>query len=198
MFGVLSSDLHAQGLGNILSQKKADIQYMLDQIAALKVYIGYAEKGYGIAQKGLAFIGNMKKGEFDLHDAFFSSLKFVNPAVRKYAKVADILNFQSSIINGFKQLLRLKNMSPAELTYLTTVSNNLSAESAKSLQALIDILTDNSFEMTDDERVHRIDGIFSDIKDKYAFMQNFTSGAVLLSAQRENELMETTSLKKLN
>jgi hypothetical protein len=198
IFGVLVSGLHAQGLGNILSQKKADIKYMLDQIAALQVYIGYAEKGYGIAQKGLRFIGDMKKGEFNLHNTFFNSLKSVNPSIRKYGKVADIISYQLSIINGFKQLLGLKNMSPAEMNYLNTVYNNLAAESSKSLQVLLDVITDNSLEMADNERIQRIDIIYADMKDKYAFMQSFGSEVALLSAQRENELNETGLLKKLN
>ena len=50
----------SQGLSDFFSQSEADIKYMLQQVAALQVYIGYAEKGYSIAQKGLTFIGDLK------------------------------------------------------------------------------------------------------------------------------------------
>jgi hypothetical protein len=186
---------NAQGLSNFFSQSEADIKYMLQQIADLQLYIGYAEKGYSIAQKGLTFIGDLKKGEFDLHSAFFSSLSAVNPSVRNYAKVADIISYQLSIISSFKKILQLKNMSPAEVTYLQTVYNNMSDACSKSLTDLINIITDNTYEMKDNERVARIDAIYTDTKDKYVFTQSFISDASVLAIQRQNELYETEFLK---
>jgi len=190
--------LQAQGLSNFFSQKEADIKYMLNQIAALQAYIGYAEKGYSIAQQGLTFIGDLKKGEFDLHSAFFNSLKAVNPTIANYSKVIDIISYQESIIKDFKKILQIKNMNPAEISYLQTVYNNMSDACTKSLNDLINIIADNTYEMKDNERVHRIDNIYADMKDKYAFTQSFTSEAALLSAQRSSELNEIDFLKKLN
>lgn len=187
----------AQGLSNFFSQSEADIKYMLQQIAALQVYIGYAEKGYSIAQQGLTFIGELKKGEFDLHTAFFSSLKAVNPSIANYAKVADIISYQQSIVKDFKKILQIHNMNPAEVSYLQSVYNNMSGACTKSLSELINIITDNTYEMKDNERIHRIDNIYSDMKDKYVFTQSFTNGAGLLSAQRTNELNEVDFMQKM-
>jgi hypothetical protein len=190
--------LSAQDLSDFFSQKKKDIQYMLAQIAALQAYIGDAEKGYQIAQQGLTFIGDLKKGEFDLHSAFFSSLKAVNPTIANYSKVFDIISYQESIIKDFKKILQIKNMSPAEVSYLQNVYNNMSDACTKSLNDLINIITDNTYQMKDNERVHRIDNIYVDMKDKYAFAQSFTGEASLLSMQRQNELNEVDFLQKLN
>jgi hypothetical protein len=194
---VCSTQLKAQGLSNFFSQSEADIKYMLAQISALQAYIGNAEKGYSIAQKGLTFIGDLKKGEFDLHSTFFSSLSAVNPSIKNYSKVADIISYQLSIISSFKKILQLKNMSPAEVTYLNTVYNNMSDACSKSLTDLINIITDNTYHMTDNQRMGRIDAIYSDMQNKYAFTQSFTSDANLLAAQRQNELYETQFLKSL-
>jgi hypothetical protein len=194
---VCMAQTKAQGLSNFFSQKEADIKYMLQQIAALQVYIGYAEKGYSIAQKGLTFIGDLKKGEFDLHSAFFSSLSTVNPSIKNYGKVADIISYQLSIISSFKKILRLKNMSPAEINYLHSVYNNMSNACSKSLTDLINIITDNTYQMKDNERVSRIDNIYADMQNKYAFTQSFASDANLLVAQRQSELYETEFLKSL-
>ena len=68
---------------------QSDIQAMLKQIAKLEIYIIDLEKGYKIAQEGLTTIGEIKKGEFNLHSFFFSSLESVNPSVAKYSKIAD-------------------------------------------------------------------------------------------------------------
>jgi len=195
-FSLLQSN--AQDMSDFFSQKKKDIQYMLAQIAALQAYIGDAEKGYAIAQHGLTFIGELKKGEFDLHSVFFNSLKAVNPSIANYSKVFDIISYQESIIRDFKKILQIKNMNPAEVSYLQTVYNNMSDACTKSLNDLINIITDDTYQMKDNERVHRIDNIYADMKDKSAFAQSFTSETSLLSMQRQNELNEVDFLKKMN
>ena len=188
---------YTQGLSNFFSQKEADIKYMLAQIAELQTYIDYIEKGYDIARKGLTFIGDLKNGEFNLYNSFFSALKTVNPAIASYSKVADIINFQVSIVSSFKKILQLGNFSTAEISYLKTVYNNMTNGCAESLTELINIITADMYEMKDNERMQRIDALYSDMKDRYSFAQSFYSDASLLSAQRQNENLENEFLKKL-
>jgi len=198
LFAILSTGfLSAQGLGNFFSQKEADIKYMLAQITELQTYIGLAEKGYDIAQKGLTIIGELKKGEFDLHSTFFASLKTVNPAIGDYSKVGDIISYQLSIISSFKKILQLKNMSTSEMSYLQSVYNNMVEACTKSLTDLINIITDDTYQMKDNERIAHIDAIYADMKDKQAFTQSFASDAALLAAQREDDMNENDFLKKL-
>ncbi|HXB45259.1 MAG TPA: hypothetical protein VNV85_14435 [Puia sp.] len=189
---------NSQGISNFFSQGQTDIKYMLQQIAALQVYVGYAEKGYGIAQAGLTFIGELKKGELDLHSMFFNSLKAVNPSIANYAKVADIISYQQSIVKNFKKILLLKNMRPAELKYLSLVYNNITTACSKSLDDLINLLSGDTYTMHDNERICRIENIYTYMKDKYAFTQSFTNEAGLLSVQRTNELSDINFLKNLN
>ncbi|MBS1915565.1 MAG: hypothetical protein JST87_04760 [Bacteroidetes bacterium] len=188
---------YAQGLSNFFSQKEADIKYMLAQIADLDIYISEAEKGYDIAKKGLTIIGELKKGEFDLHNTFFTSLKNVNPAITNYSKVADIISYEISIVGSFKKILQLKNISVSEINYLQKVYANMSIECSKALSVLLGIITIGTFEMADNERMHRIDLLYEDMKDKNAFVQSFYSDALMLSIQRQNELSENELLKKL-
>jgi len=194
---MMCANVHAypQGLSNFFSQKEADIKYMLAQIAELQTYIVDVEKGYHIAQQGLTFIGELKKGEFDLHNAFFSSLATVNPAIKNYQRVADIISMQSAILSSFKKMLSLKNFSTAELEYLQRVYSNMAGECSKSLQALIDVLTDETFQMKDNERMARIDQLYSDMLDKQAFTQSFTAGATILSLSRASDLNDIGTLK---
>ena len=160
---------------------QSDIQAMLKQIAKLEIYIIDLEKGYKIAQEGLTTIGEIKKGEFNLHSLFFSSLESVNPSVAKYSKIAVIISDQLSIISTFKSLIQHLNnsgkMTNAELQYVQAVYSNLSDECTKTLNALIEVTTDGNLEMTDDDRIKRIDGINEDMEDKYAFSQNFCDKA---------------------
>ncbi len=88
-------------------------------------------------------------------------------------------------------------MTPAELNYLSRVYTNMTGECMKSLNDLVDIITDNGYAMKDSERIHRIDNIYTGMKDKYAFTQSFTSEAAWLSLQRQNDLSEVDFLQSL-
>ncbi|HSZ86920.1 MAG TPA: hypothetical protein VK787_12880, partial [Puia sp.] len=142
--------------------------------------------GYSIAQNGLSFIGDMKKGEFDLHTTYFNSLKAVSPTIAKYSRINDIISYQHAIMENFKKILQAKNISQSEINYMNVVYNNMSSDCNKSLDELIDVVTDDIYTMKDDQRIKRIDAIYCDMKDKYAFTQSFTSEALLLSAERQN------------
>src|SRR5687767_6220341 len=78
--------------------RQADTQkkYLLEQIAALKVYSGYLKQGYNIASTGLKTVKDITGGEFNLHSSFINSLKTVNPAIKKDLRIAEIISLQLS------------------------------------------------------------------------------------------------------
>jgi hypothetical protein len=180
---------------------QADIETMLKQIAKLEIYIVDLEKGYKIAQEGLTTIGEIKKGEFNLHSLFFSSLETVNPSVAKYSKIAVIIADQLSIVSAFKSLIHRLNSSgkltSSEIQYIQTVYTHITDECSKSLNALIAVTTDGKLQMTDDERIRRIDGIYDDMNDRYAFTQHFTAKAEGVVSDRGYASMESEYVKEL-
>ena len=89
----------AQTFNEWFKQKKTQIQYLVDQIGALRVYSQSLQKGYEITNSGLEFIHGVKKGDFDLHQLYFTSLKKVNPQVKSYSKIEDIILLQKEILN---------------------------------------------------------------------------------------------------
>jgi hypothetical protein len=188
---------NGQSLSEWFSQKSTELEYYADQISAYQVYASWLEKGYGIAQKGLTLIGDLKKGEFDLQQGFYSSLEMVNPAIGNYSKITDIISWQISIFRNFPSILQVKNLSSGGLDYLNRVCSNLERGCINALNDLIGVLADNGFEMMDDERIKRIDRIWQDMKDKYAFSQSFRKASCLLANQRSNESNEISALKNI-
>ncbi|MEO7982569.1 MAG: hypothetical protein ABI688_00680 [Bacteroidota bacterium] len=175
---------------------------MLEQIAANKVYIDYLEKGYKIAHFGLQTIQDIKKGDFNLHFNFFDSLRSVNPKIKKWAKVADIIAYQLSIIKNTKQTIAaIKDagqFTNDELDYCKKVFDNLLNECLKSIDELVMIITDGQATMKDDERMKRIDKLYLEMQDKYSFAASFSNEMGLLSEQRLNERAEILMDKKIN
>ena len=193
---------NAQTVAEWLNQKQTQKKYLLQQIAALQTYISYAKKGYTIASKGITTVSNIKKADFNLHKDFFSSLKNVNPKISKYVKVADIVAYQLRIIKQIKQTLQgiraNKQFTPEELDYCKQVFDNLVDECTKTIEELFMVITSGKLEMKDDERLRRIDNLYTDMQDKYSFCSSFSDDMNILSVQRLAEQIEINRSKIIN
>lgn len=191
---ILPTIVNAQGA----KQRK----YLLQQIAALQVYIGYVQKGYSIAKQGLNTISDIKHGEFNLHKDYFNSQKTVNPKIKSYSKVADIIALQVNIIRVYKeaakQVKQSGSFAVSEISYINGVFKRLLDDCTKTIDALITVTTSGELEMKDDERLKRIDALYNDMQDKYTFVQSFSNEAKLLATSRISEQNDIQISRALN
>ncbi len=194
--------LHAQTWSEWTKQKKTQRKYLLQQIAALKVYASYVKEGYNIAKKGLNTIGSFKRGEFSLHTDFFNSLKSVNPKVKRSVKVAQIIELQLRMVQDynrtFRQLRDGGMLAPDELEYITRVFGRLMEDCAQTIDALIDVTTSGTLEMTDDERLSRIEKLHKDMQQKYTFLQGFSNDTKVLAISRKQENNDVKTSRALH
>jgi hypothetical protein len=190
----MAGRLKAQTLAEWFQQKKTQKKYLLQQIAALQIYIGYAQEGYQIAKEGLTTIGGFTRDEFNHHADYFNSLKVVNPEIKHYPKVEEIIGLQVKIVqiyNSTPRKLKSTNaFSNDELNYIRSTFGNLLADCEKTLDELITVTTDGKLEMKDDERIARIDEIYLDMKNKFTFCNSFSNDAKLLAVSRIKEQTE--------
>ena len=194
--------LSAQNSDEWFHQKKTQIKYLLQQIAANEVYIEYLQKGYKIAESGLHTINDIKHGDFNLHNDFFNSLKNVNPKIKGLAKLAAIISLQLQIVKESKSAIQHVQASDqftaTEISYVGNVFDHLLSGCAKNIGALIDVITSGNVSMTDDERIKRIDAIYADMQDKLSFSKSFSTDAAMLAIQRMQEGTDVIVSKKLN
>jgi len=202
LFIIICKQGHTQTYDEMFRQKKTQKKYLLEQIAALQTYIGYAQKGYSLATKGLNTIQDIKHGDYTLHHNFFTSLTAVNPRIKTYSKVAAIVAMQISIASHIhaviKDCKKAKQLTSAELDYLQQVFNNLLDDCGKNLDELIALITDGGQQMKDDERIKRIDKLYVDMQDKQVFAQSFSHSAKGLSVQRRKDKYDIEIIKKIN
>jgi hypothetical protein len=196
------SAVTAQTFDEWTNQQSTQKKYLLQQIAALQVYLGYAKKGYNIVTGGINTIRNIKNGDLNLHRDFFNQLQNVNPAIRRYAKVADIIAYQVKIIKQTKltlqQIRETKQFTEAELDYCKQVFDTLLDECIKTVEELILVTTSGELEMKDAERLKRVDGLYADVQNKYSFACSFSEDMGLLAIQRLGEQMEINRSKIIN
>lgn len=178
-----------------------EIKLYIQQIAANKVYLEYLQKGYSIVKNGLNTIGNIKNGHFSLDKDFFSQLENINPKVRHYAKEADIIVLNVQIIRRFKKALAEAKgtdlFSDQELDYMNRVFNSLIDNCASLTDELTVLLTPSEWKMSDDERIKRIDGLHTAMRDNYAFVNHFAGELEILAMQKGKELNDAAVLQGL-
>lgn len=189
----------ARGQGGFFNQKGSQLELYLQQIAAYKVYADYLQKGYRTLDKGLTTIHEFKNGELDLHKAWFRSLASVNPAIAKDPKARAILRYQEELSTLADKTVRdvRGHLGDEETAYVKNVFSHLLDASAKDLDELQLVVSDGKVQMTDDERLRRIDRIYLDMQEKYAFARSFAADAGLLVRERQRQQAEITTEKQI-
>lgn len=176
---------NAQNWNEIFRQKKTQQKYLLEQIAALRIYTGYLKKGYELVSGGLSTIKDITNGEFGLHNAFISGLKKVSPVVKNNTKVAEIIQMQLVTSRAFNALKADPNLTLSNLAYIAEVRENVWQESLKDLEELLLVVTSGRMEMNDSKRINRLDQLYLSMVEKSAFAQHFCTEIQLLIRQRE-------------
>ncbi|MFV8354897.1 hypothetical protein ACNQGB_01775 [Flavobacterium sp. XS1P32] len=196
LFMLLAGFLNA----NIYGQAK-QAEVLLKQIAALQIYISYAQKGYSVAKKGLNTIGDFKRGEFNLHSDYFNSLKTVNPKIKKYARIAEIISLQVKIMKSYGGIYQRFQQDDLfhgdEVDYINRVFDRLIENCDDNLEELITIVTDGQLEMKDDERMKRIDAIYQNMLENHTFCESFSNQTRLMSLSRTKDTKEVKTSRSL-
>lgn len=173
----------------------------IEKLAQFKQILTDLKKAYEILNGGYNTIKNISKGNFSLHKTFLDGLLEVSPAVKKYRRVADIVDLQLLLVREYKSAYnRFKaepNFTPQEIKYIGKVYKNLFEASLKNLDNLFMVVTAKKLRMSDDERLNAIDRIFTEMRDKVVFLRHFNSSTSLLNIQRSKEQQDVDVLRKL-
>nr|WP_067054214.1 hypothetical protein [Mucilaginibacter sp. L294] len=191
----------AQTFSEWFAQNKTQKKYLIEQIAALKVYAGFLKKGYNIAHDGLTAISDIKNGDFGLHSTYFNSLKAVNPEVAKYPRVADILSLQEKTRllcqSGKTKASEAKEFTSEQKDYFNRVYGRLNSNCLQTLNELEAITTSGKLEMKDDERLQRIDRLYAESQSQYGFAKSFGNDILLLIAEKTKEQNDLQTARTL-
>lgn len=173
----------------------------VEKLAQFKQILSDLKKGYQIISSGYSTIKNLSQGNFNLHKTFLDALMEVSPAVRKYKRIADIINDQILIVkeykNAFGRFKQDNNFNPKEIDYLGKVYINLFKQSLTNIDELATIITANKLRMSDDERLAAIDRIYNDMQDKLMFLRHFNTNTIILAVQRAREKNDALTMKKI-
>lgn len=192
---LLPMENHAQ------SQEARQLLLNLEKLNQLKSILSDMKKGYQILSKGYTAIKDVSQGNFKMHEVFLDGLMLVNPEIKKYKRVADIITYQKQIVteykSAFNRFKREGTFNLQEISYLSKVYKQLFDQSLQNLDELATVITSSKLRMSDDERLQAIDRIFSDTEDKLMFLRSFNQRTSILAIQRQKEKSDVQSLEHI-
>lgn len=196
MLCAFSVPLHAQTWSEWFRQKKTEERYLAKQVAYLRLYAGYLKKGYEVASNGLGTIKGITSGEMGLHEAFFSSLKLVSPAVRGDPRVVEVAEMALRVGRMVRLLERAELGMEAE-GYVLQVCAGLGSHMASDLEELLMVVTSGRLEMGDNERLLRLANVHRSMSEKLEFSVGFLEEVQLMEKARERERLELDRFRRM-
>jgi DNA repair ATPase RecN len=174
----------------------------LEKLAQFKKILQNMYDGFKLISNGYNAVKDISEGNFKLHKVFLDGLAEVSPAVKKYKRIADIIDYQLRIVNDSKKVFRQfksdKEFNATELNYLATVYDNLIQQTLKHGEELLIVVTAGKLRMSDDERLQAIDRIFVSVESQYSFVREFSNSTKLLSMQRRSEQQQIDRMRLLH
>jgi hypothetical protein len=177
--------------------QSTEVQQLLlnvEKLSQLKNILEDMKKGYSVLSNGYNAVKNISQGNFSLHEVFLDGLMLINPEIKKYRKVADIISDHKRILSEYKNAFdRFKasgNFNASEIAYLGRVYKQILDLSLDNLDELATVITASKLRMSDQERLAAIDRIFDKVQDKLMFLRSFNAQGVVLSSQRDRQRLE--------
>jgi hypothetical protein len=201
LFCFYGEGLQAQTWSEWTQQKKTQKKYLLQQIAALKIYLDYGKQGYAIARQGLTAIDKIKSGDFSLHQDYFESLAKVNPAIRNYVRVGEVIAKHIQLIKAISTILshleQSAQLTSEEIKYCQELLRNIISDGVADVEELLLVLS-SEYQMKDDERIEVIERLYATSTERFEFAISCTNEIKLLLLRRVAEQAEIDLSKKLN
>lgn len=184
--------------------QSTEIQQLLLNVAKLEELKSILQKmydGYKILTEGYEKVKQITSGNFSLHEVFLDGLYLVSPQVRKYHRVADIIDAEATLLKeskaAFDKIKQTGAFSPDQLNYLQTVYDKVLDGGLKNLDDLTMILTDQQTRMSDDERLTAIDRIYASMQQHVVLLRDFNRQNSVAAYQRAKENTDLQSINNL-
>ena len=179
----------------------AQLLLNVEKLAQFKQILEDMKKGYEVVYAGYSTIQNLSEGNFNLHRTFLDGLLQVNPTIRDYQRIGDIINYQIILVkeykNAYNRFKKDGNFSIQEVEYMGDVYKNLFDQSLENLNDLTMVITADKLRMSDDERLKAIDRIYHEMQDKLLFLRNFNRNTTILAVQRARETNDVMVLRSI-
>lgn len=181
-----------------------EIQQLLlnvEKLDQLREMLDQMKDKYQILTRGYDRVKSLTEGNFKLHEVFLDRLVKVNPRVKSYYRVTQIVEMQVLLTKGIGEMKKefsLRDLvSGSDVNFLTEVSSSFGKSSLRNLEELLLVLSDNQLQMDDAERIHAIDRIHMDMQNLFHGLGKFSLEADQLLEMRAYRNKDTQTLNQI-
>lgn len=196
------NSLQAQTFREWFKQKKTQKEYLVQQIAALWAYGSQLREGYNLVRDSTGIIGASASGELGLHKDFFDRLKAVDPKLVNSGKVESVLRLHSAMEKQRTYTWRALNgsdlLNNVEKQQARILLDGLAKSSGNELHDMQITLSSGMLELTDDERIKRIDKIYRSTQEIYKVHSNTLPRLISLLQERQQYNRELELLRRMH
>lgn len=194
MFAVLTVSI-------ALGQKSKELKIQAEQLAKFKLQSIIVKEKNKIDQEGLDNIGNYKNGTYSLYNAYFKSLRDVNSSVKESDKAQYIRDVISEIRRFFPLTISRATNSGlyerSEIAYFEKVYDKVQKDCNEIIRNLNAVTSNGEYEMTDDQRMERIDILHDQMVRTYMFARKFCTDIENVKRAREQEKQDAQHIQRL-
>ncbi|HEV7333107.1 MAG TPA: hypothetical protein VGN63_18880 [Flavisolibacter sp.] len=170
-------------------QKETQIRYLTEQLAALKMYGSTVTKGYTILKEGLHTISGYKEADVAQHRERFQSLGVVNETVKNGGFMKEITALRGRMVTIYEKNRRFvqtcRQYTPDEIRYVRSVLEGVVKRANGAWDDAALVVSDEGIQLTDDERIRRLQKLGRRMLDLYAFAASFDREIATLAVARE-------------
>mgnify|MGYP005753212279 CR=1 FL=1 len=181
-----------------------EVQQLLlnvEKLEQLREMLDNMRSKYQIISQGYSQIKGIAEGNFKLHQAFLDRLVQVNPTVKGYYKVGEIIDLQVRMIQHLAQAKREFRMADflreQEFGQIDRLLSTWSRSSLDLLEELFLILSDNELQMEDWERIQAIDRVHLSVLEMRKGIVLFSQSIKQLGELRSANSKEILTLQMI-
>lgn len=179
----------AQTFSEWFRQKRMQQKYLLEQVAALRMYGQALKNGYELVGSGLRVVRELSDGEFSLHRAFISGLKRIGPLVSENPKIGELMAMQLELLRLFAAMERLEDLGSGR-QLLASVRSGMFADCLSDLEALLELVSAGRLGMEDAQRLERLDGLYLGMRERLSMARDLVSELQSVAKHSQNEKIE--------
>jgi hypothetical protein len=185
----------------IAAIKAADLVVQQAQNATIDLQNAQKELENQLSQLDLGEIGNWEEKIKDIYSDYFTELWKVKTVLADFKQITGIIAQQKDLVDEYKQaytrIQQDNHFSPSEVTYAYNVYSGIISESVKSVSQIVNILTDFSFQMSDESRMRLIHNASLDIQRQSEDLRDFNNQTAQISLQRAKDAQDINTIKQL-
>jgi hypothetical protein len=197
------SEAKCQTFNEWFKQKKTQKQYLIEQIAALQLYLKNLNQGYVVVKKGLNLVGEITGNSYSMDNIYLQSLLHVKTPIKNSQ-----LNNSVIILEGRikKRLIILEERINENNTILTADESGYLKQVTKKAESILSdqmatarkALTAVEVHMTDAGRIQILNNVKNDLEELESFLGQADAELAKLITQRRAEHFENQELNLLN